>query len=207
VTRALGAVAALLVIGCGGASQRVSLNEPGLPPSYKQYAATLKRWTRHGHVIADFDEAMQASATLRSPEFRSAYASRFIRDYQVVPDSQERVRGEIMSDGADSFEFHVETATHDYDINDLTSAKTVWRITLINDAGREVKPREIIVSKDKRQVDYVFYPYATIFSRGWRLRFPRALGDGTPLVGADAKSLTLRIAGPVGVVNLVWRLQ
>jgi hypothetical protein len=207
VTRALGAVAALLVIGCGGSGQRVSLNEPGLAPNYKQYAASLKRWTRHGHVVADFDEAMQASATLRSPEFRAAYASRYIQDYQVVPDSRERVRGEIMSDGADSYEFHIETATHDYDINDLSSAKTVWRVTLINDGGHEVKPREIIPSREKRQFDFAFYPYATLFSRGWRLRFPRALADGTPLVAPDTKSLTMRIAGPVGVVDLVWRLQ
>jgi hypothetical protein len=156
--------------------------------------------------MADFDDALDVNATLRSPEFRSAYAVKYIVDYKIVPESVERVRGEIMSDGADSYEFHVETQTHDYDINDLTSSKTVWRITLINDAGHELQPREVLPDRVKREVDVEFYPYATIFSRAWRIRFPRASADGTPLVGSDTKTLTLRFAGPVGVVDVVWAL-
>jgi hypothetical protein len=202
------ALCALVFWGCAGAEkERVSLNEPTQPVTRKDYGKLLKRWTRHGHVITDFDDALDVNATLRSPEFRGAYATKYIEDYKVVPESRERVRGEIMSEGADSFEFHVETQTHDYDINELTSAKTVWRVTLINDQGHEIAPREIIADRVKREVDMEFYPYATIFSRGWRLRFPRALADGTPFVASDAKSLTLRFAGPVGVVDLVWALQ
>jgi hypothetical protein len=198
---------ALVALGCGGAPARVSLNEPTQAPVRKDYGKLLKRWTRHGHVITDFDEALDVNATLRAPEFRSAYAVKYITDYKIVPESRERVRGEIMSDGADSYEFHVETQTHDYDINDLTSSKTVWRITLINDQGHELHPREVLPDRVKREVDTEFYPYATIFSRGWRIRFPRAGADGTPLVGSDTKTLTLRFAGPVGVVDLVWALQ
>jgi hypothetical protein len=198
---------ALLALGCGGAPERVSLNEPTQVPTRKQYGQFLKRWTRHSHVINDFDDALDVNATLRSPEFRSAYASKYIVDYKIVPENRDRVRGEIMSEGADTYEFHVETQTHDYDINDLTSAKTVWRITLINDQGHELPPREVLPDKAKREVDVEFYPYATIFSRAWRLRFPRATADGTPLVGSETKTLTLRFAGPVGVVDLVWPLQ
>ena len=58
--------------------------------------------------------------------------------------------------------------------------------------------------KERRQLDMEFYPYASEFSRGWTLRFPRARADGTPLVGGDTKSLTLRFAGPQGSVDLVW---
>ena len=199
-------VAALLASGCA-AAPRVSLDEPTTQFTRKDYGKQLERWTRHGHVIHDFDEALEVNATLRAPEFRGAYAAKYLADYQVVPESRDRVRGEIMSDGADSFEFHVETATHDYDINDLTGAKTVWRVTLIDDQGHEVSPREVLPDKVRRQVDMEFYPYATLFSRGWRLRFPRARADGTPLVASGTKSLTLRFAGPVGVVDLVWALQ
>lgn len=201
------ALCALVALGCGcGAVERVSLNEPTQVPTRKEYGKLLKRWTRHGHAIFDFDEALDATATMRSPEFRSAYAAKYIEDYKVVPESRDRVRGEIMSDGADFYEFHVETQTHDYDINDLTSAKTVWRISLIDDQGHETKPREVTPDKAKREVYAEFYPYATIFSRAWRLRFPRAHTDGTPIVGSDTKSLTLRFAGPVGVVDLTWAI-
>ena len=43
--------------------------------------------------------------------------------YRIGTENQAHTRGEILSDGADTYEFHVETATHDYELNDLTSAK------------------------------------------------------------------------------------
>ena len=52
--------------------------------------------------------------------------------------------------------------------------------------------------KERRALDQEFYPYANIFSRGWTVRFPRTRADGSPLVGGDTKSLTLRFAGPQG---------
>ena len=62
-------------------------------------------------------------------------------------------------------------------------------------------------NKERRAVDTEFYPYASIFSRGWMLRFPRTRLDGSPLVGSDTKALTLRFAGPQGSVNLIWVLK
>jgi hypothetical protein len=200
------AALALVVLGCGGAPERVSLGDPQRALSDRDYVDQLKRWTRHGHVIADFDDALDVNATLRSPEFRAAYAEKYLKVYRVEPETQPKVRGELISDGADTFEFHVESAAHDYDINDFTSAKSIWRVTLVDDQGHEVKPIEIVPDKARRQAEIEFYPYAGIFARGWRMRFPRARLDGTPLVGAGTKSLMLRIAGPPGTIELVWLL-
>jgi hypothetical protein len=200
-------VAALLLSGCAGAPPRVSLAEPSPAPTAGDYVDQLKRWTRHAQIRSDFDEALDVDATLRSPEFRQAYAAKYLEVYRIPPDSEARVRGEILADGADTYEFHVETATHNYDLNDLTSAKSVWRVSLLDDQQHEVTPTTVVATKTRRELDMEFYPYATIFSRGWTLRFPRARGDGSPLVGADTKSLTLRFAGPQGSVDLVWVLK
>lgn len=199
--------AAWLVASCASAPIVVSLAEPSAPPTANDYVDELKRWTRHAHLRNDFDQALDVDATLRSPEFRAAYAAKYIELYRVGPENQARTRGELMSDGADSYEFHLETATHDYDLNDFTSAKTVWRITLLDDAGHEVKPSQVSAIKERLAVDEEFYPYATIFSRGWTVRFPRTRLDGSPLVGSDTKALTLRFAGPQGSVDLAWVLK
>ena len=199
--------AACLVAGCASAPIVVSLAEPSPPPTAKDYVNELKKWTRHAHLRNDFDQALDVDATLRSPEFREAYAAKYIEVFRIGTENQAHTRGDLLSDGADSYEFHIETATHDYDLNDLTSAKTVWRVTLLDDEGHEVKPSLVRGIKERRAVDQEFYPYTSIFSKGWRMRFPRARPDGTPLVGSDTKSLTLRFAGPVGVVDLVWMLQ
>jgi hypothetical protein len=203
----LALAAALVVAGCASAPVVVSMADPQKPATAKDYVAEVKRWTRHAHLRSDFDEALDVDATLRSPEFRDAYAAKYIELYRIGPENQAHTRGEILSDGADSYEFHIETATHDYALNDLTSAKTVWRVTLIDDQGHEVQPTRVVGQKERRTLDEQFYPYVGIFSRGWTVRFPRTRADGTPLVGADTKALTLRFAGPQGSVDLVWVLK
>jgi hypothetical protein len=199
--------AAILVAGCASAPVKVSLAEPAPPPTAKDYVAELKKWTRHAHLRNDFDQALDVDATLRSPEFRHAFASKYIDIYKIGEENRPKVRGEILADGADTYEFHVETATHDYALNDLTSAKTVWRVTLLDDQGHEVQPSAVNGLRERRALDQEFYPYATIFSRGWQIRFPRARLDGAPLIGADTKAVTLRFAGPQGTVDLVWVLK
>ena len=203
--RAALAVAALVVVaGCASNPPRVSLAEPAPPPTAKEYVNQLKKWTRHANLRSDFDEALDVDATLRAPEFRHSFAAKYIEIYRIGAENQAKTRGELLTDGADSYEFHVETATHDYALNDLTSSKTIWRLTLSDDQGHEVTPTSVAAIKERRQLDMEFYPYASEFSRGWTLRFPRARADGTPLVGGDTKSLTLRYAGPQGSVDLVW---
>jgi len=203
----LALAAALVVAGCASAPVVVSMADPQKPATAKDYVAQVKRWTRHAHLRSDFDEALDVDATLRSPEFRDAYAAKYIELYRIGPENQAHTRGEILSDGADSYEFHIETATHDYALNDLTSAKTVWRLTLVDDEGHEVQPTRVVGQKERRTLDEQFYPYVNIFSRGWTVRFPRTRIDGSPLVGSETKALTLRFAGPQGSVDLVWVLK
>jgi hypothetical protein len=193
--------------GCGGAPARVSLAEPTRAPRASDYVNTLKRWTRHGHLQDEFDSALDVDATMHSPEFRAVFAEKWIEVFRIGPVDAARVRSELRSDGADTFEFHVEMQTHAYELNDLSSAKAVWRVALVDDRGREVLPSDIMAGKQRRALDIAFYPYADIFSRGWRLRFPQRLPGGEPLVGPETKSLTLRFAGPPGSVDLVWALR
>jgi hypothetical protein len=200
-------LAPVAVAGCASAPIVVSLAEPAPPPTAKDYVDELKKWTRHAHLRNDFDQALDVDATMRSPEFREAFAAKYIEVYRIGPENQPHTRGDILSDGADSYEFHVETATHDYALNDLTSAKTVWRVTLVDDEGHEVQPARVTGLKERRALDQEFYPYTSVFSRGWTLRFPRTRVDGSPLVGSDTQALTLRFAGPQGSVDLVWVLK
>jgi hypothetical protein len=199
--------AVLVLAGCASSHAPVSLAEPSPPPTAKQYVDELKRWTRHGELLHDFDAALEVDATLRSPEFRAAFADKYVKLYRIAPETAIQVRGELLADGADTYEFHLETATHDYALNELGGARSVWRITLVDDEGHEVTPTEILATRVKRELDLAMYPYANYFSRGWRIRFPRVRADGAPLIGADARSLTLRLSGPAGSIDLLWRLK
>jgi hypothetical protein len=195
----------MLVAGCG--AKAVSLREPGLSVIAAEYVDLVKRWTRHGHLREDFDIALDVHATLRAPEFRAAYAAKYIEVYRVAPQAAAQRREELLSEFADSYEFHIESQTHTYELNDFQPTKKIWRLSLLNDRNQEVLPIEVASLKDRPEVVTVFYPYASLFSRSWRIRFPRQLPDGTALIGEGSRSLTLRFAGPQGTVDLTWRLR
>ena len=198
---------ALMLAGCGGAPVRLSLEPPATAPPARDYVDELKKWTRAGHLRDDFDEALSVRATFRSPEFRAAYAEKWVKVFRIGPDDAARQRARILSEGADTWEFHVESQAHRWEINDFSSKKSIWRVALVDEQGREVLPKEVIATTSRRELEVEFYPYASLFSRGWTFRFPKTLPDGTPLAGPKTQSLTMRIAGPMGSIDLVWNFR
>src|SRR5438093_9335 len=87
-----------LALGC--AAPKVSLEPPQQAPRAKDYVDLLKKWTRHGQLQSDFEVALEADATLHSPEFRAAYAEKFIAVYRLSPEEAARKRAELnVADG------------------------------------------------------------------------------------------------------------
>lgn len=206
MSRGLLALILLQLAACAAPSPAVSLAVPAQQPPAKEYVDELKRFTRHGHVIYDFDDAMAIDATFHAPEFQEAYAAKWAEVYKLDRAEAERVRAQLMAQATTNWEFYAETSAHNYEINDLASYKTVWRVTLVSDTGKEVVAREIKPAKELRAMAFAFYPYATVFSKGWRIKFPNKVGE-EPLVTPDTKKLTLRLAGPQGSIDLVWKLK
>jgi hypothetical protein len=200
------ALAAAMVAGCGH-SPRVSLAPPPGEIKAKQYVEMLKRWTRHGHSISDFDEALTVDATMHSPEFRAAYAEKWIDVYKLAPDEAARTRVDLNGQIANVWEFHFNTSGHTWEVNEMLPSKKQWVLQLLDDKGRAVEASFVKQVRDRIEVEQAFYPQAGIFTRAWTVQFPRNLPDGTPLVNTDTRSITLRIAGPKGDIDLIWKLQ
>jgi hypothetical protein len=195
-----------LLCGCAH-YPKVSLEPPSSTPSAKEYVDQLKRWTRHGHVLADFDEALTVDATLHSPEFRAAFTEKFIDVYKLAPDEAARKRVELNGQVANLWEFHITSSGHTWEVNEMLPTKKQWKIQLLDDKNRSVESTLVKMIRDRIEVEQEFYPHTSIFTRGWQVQFPRNLPDGSPLISADTKSITLRIAGPKGDVDLIWQLK
>ncbi len=202
----LALVCLALVAGCAGNSKIVSLAEPAIAPPVKSYVDEIKAWSRHGDMLHDFDATIIVDATMHSPEFRAAYIGKYLDVYKVGDNTRELAVAGIPN-APDSYEFHVETQTHAWEINELKPPKSLWRITLIDDRGREVTASSVKLEKTRPEFLQIFYPYSNLWARPWRILFPRNLDDGTPLVTPETKTLTMRIAGPAGNVDLLWRLK
>ena len=204
--------AALLLLGCGGVLSACAIANPvlSLAPTTtvsapSDYVKQVRRWTRHGDTIYDFDAALIVDATFHAPEFQAAFDAKYIHAYRVNENARTQVLAKLDAAANEGYVFHVETSSHTYELGDIKPPKTIWRTTLIDDKGREVSASVISQDRTRPEVLTTFYPYIGIFSRAWRVVFPTALPDGTPLVGPDTKNLTLRIAGPPGIIELRWR--
>jgi hypothetical protein len=199
-------LAVLLLCGCSYSNKVVSLAPSTAPVEPKRYVELLKRWSRHGDLRSDFDATMIVDATLFSPEFHAAYVAKYLDVYKVTPSARDAVAATIPLD-PDTYLFHVETQTHTWEVNELKPPKAIWRLSLLDDTGREALVREVKSENTRTEFLQVFYPYTQLFSKPWRVVFPKTLPDGSPLVGPETKSLTLRIAGPAGAVDVTWRLK
>ena len=201
-----GLVVLLLMAGCSKPGV-VSLSPPAQPLTAADYWKQINRWTRTGVVRSDFDSDLIIYATLHAAEFRSAFIAKNLDVFRVGSEQAPVERTRLQTEVADVWEFHVESATHRFEFNELGLKKMVWRIALVDDAGHEVSPIEVRPDRPRRSLEPMLYPYANDFSRGWRIRFAKTRLDGTPLVNDQTKSLTLRFAGPPGSTDLVWQLQ
>jgi hypothetical protein len=198
---------ALLLAGCATAPQYVSLAPPQAAVGMKQYVGEMEKFTRRGDSIFDFDTTLIVYATFHAPEFQDAFIAKYLDVYHVNANAQESVRGSLLESVAEGWVFHVETQSHTYELNELKPPKSVWRTTLVDDKGREVSPLGITNDNTRPEVLQAFYPYTNVFAHAWRIVFPKNLPDGSPLVTPDTKSLTMRIAGPPGHIELTWKMQ
>jgi hypothetical protein len=202
---AVAAVSSLLAVGCVTARQpSVDFSESTRAYLPSDYRDVYTRWTRHDYAEHDVDKAIEVWATFKSWDFREAYVERYAAIYNLSDADRAALRRAQRDAYHQAYEFHVIAQSADYLWNDLDKSSSAWRVALVDAAGHELAPDRIHVEKLPDAYESVFFPSKTPFSKSYRISFP------TPVVGGDfagvsSGSLTLRIASPLGRVELVWR--
>jgi hypothetical protein len=80
-------------------------------------------------------------------------------------------------------------------------------VRLIDDQGSETAPAEIEPIKKPGAIERTYFPYTTPWRSAYRIRFPKARGDGRPTIAASARWIGLRFAGAQGNQALVWAIE
>jgi hypothetical protein len=209
MTRARIACAALLV-ACGlaagcGQQKYAAVDFSDTPRDYvgKDYERVYERWTRHQKMIEEVDVALEVWATYKSWDFREAYIERYAEIYSLSDDDKKTLRGAQQDVARTTYEFHVTAQATNYKWNDLEKASSAWRTTLVDALGHELAPVSVRVEKLPGPYEDVFFPEKTPFTRGYAIRFD-APADATAFAGTKSGSLTLRIASPMGRIELEW---
>lgn len=172
-----------LLVACGGSNA---------------YERVTDKWTRKGTMRERYQEALTVNVTFKSLEWREAFARETSRDRGLEGAALDAQLAQAKADDAGPLEFEMIVVTWDRRENDLDRGKkSVWRVRLLDEAGMEVEPLEIV--KDKRP-DYIIraeFPRMSNFATAYVARFPR--DKITNLSG-----LRMHMSSPRGGVRLVW---
>jgi len=196
---------ASVLVGCATQKQvRVDFSETTRDYLPKEYPAVYRRWTRHDYAEHDVDKAIEVWATFESWDFREAYIERYASVYSLSDADRTTLRQAQRDAYHQAYEFHVIAQSADYTWNDLDKSSSAWRVTLVDALGHEIPSDRIHVEKLPDAYERDFFPDKTPFSKSYRIRFTMPTG-GVEFSGVKSGSITLRIASPIGRVDLLWQ--
>ncbi|MBN2572977.1 MAG: hypothetical protein JXP73_00290 [Deltaproteobacteria bacterium] len=188
-------------------SQTVDFSEN--PRSYRgaDYGGVHDAWTRHAKLVQDIGTAMEIWATFKSWEFRQAYVAKYAKVYDLADSEREALAKSQLETARAVYEIHlVAQSTNDH-WNDLGSRRSPWRLTLLDGTGAELAPTTIKVEKLPDAYESEFFPSRTPFSKTYTLRFVRPEGADASFVGPPSGRLILRLASPLGKVEVAWEAK
>jgi hypothetical protein len=196
-----------LSAACAQQPVRVDFSERQREYVAKDYGEVYERWTRHQQALHHTDVALEVWATFKSWDFRQAYIERYAAIYGLSETDRANLRQAQLEASRGTYEFLVTALATEYRWNDLDRENSAWRVTLLDALGHEVAATEIKVEKFPDAFEREFFPAKNQFNRAftktYAIRF--AVGEAGEFVGAKSGALTLRIASPIGRVELVWQ--
>jgi len=170
------------------------------------YPRVYQDWTRHVRLVQDVGTVIEAWATYKSPDFRQAYIAKYSAVYDLPDHDRSSLTKEQLEAARNTFDFHVAAQTTSDRWNDLERKNSPWRITLLDEAGAELSPTSVHAVKLPELYESQFFPDRTEFTRSYEISFARP-SEGQDFESSGKKRLTLRIAGPMGSIDLVWEAK
>lgn len=171
------------------------------------YETVYDLWTRDA---APFDfgrlrSVLHTTATFESREFRWAYVVRYGEDFGLPTDARNAMLSATLADAELHHRFLVTLGgAVKFRELDLTDERGAWRVLLIDDRGRQMRPVEIQKIHHPTPAERAYFPTIGPFRQAFRLVFPIKGDDGYPTVPPEATFATLRFTGPEGQVDLKW---
>jgi len=191
--------------GCASQKQfTVDFSETPRDYLASDYPGVYQRWTRHDFAEHDVDKALEVWATCKSWDFREAYLEKYAAIYSVPDTKRDELRQGEREAYHTAYEFHLIAQSANWDWNDLEKATSPWRLTLIDALGHELPSERVMIDKLPDAYEREFFPARGPFTKSYKVRFI-VPAPGADFVGAKSGSLTLRIASPIGRLDLVWK--
>lgn len=198
-------VVAALVACQSDKAGRVDFSETRRDYVSKDYDDVYERWTRHDFAMHEIEKALEVWVTFKSWDFRAAYVERYASIYSLSDADRTKLLNGQRNSLHEAYEFHLTAQSANYKWNDLEKSSSPWRVTLLDALGHELAPETGKISVEKLPDAYEreFFPAKNPFSKTYSVRFvPPA---NTDFEGIKTGSIILRLASPLGRIELTWR--
>jgi hypothetical protein len=196
----IGLLGLLVWVGCGAALPKRDLSGQW-PAIAEDYDRTTEAWTAKTNLRDQYQEILELAAVFKSPQWRAAHASRDAFYRKLEGQQREQVMAQAQAAWQGPYEVALLVTMWDRRENDLDRGKkSNWRVVLVDEAGNEIEPLEIV--KDKRPAFTIRSDYSAFgdFATAYIARFPR----DKQLFGDGVKRVRLRMSGVRGGVEVVW---
>jgi hypothetical protein len=208
MTRARGVTSIAFRLGClawlgacGATYPTVRLTEDW-PATIRDYDDVVDDWTRKAQLRADYQEVCELVATLKSAEWRAAYAAHDAQIRGLAGEALAQHLAQSRAEVAGPYEIEVMLTTWDRRENDLDRGKkSVWRIVLLDETGREIEPLEIVKDRRPAFVVRAEFPGLGEFATPYVARFPRTAS----IFGPAARQVRLRLSSTRGGLEVLWK--
>jgi hypothetical protein len=194
-----------LALGLGCVTRPPTLGEPAPvvrdTRSEQAYQALLGRYTANDEIYSGFDTVLFAAATLQTPAFREARVRRQALFQSLTARKVEALLAEEREQAGRTHEFLLGVHVDNPRNNDFDRANSVWNVLLVTPTA-EVRPVRVQRLGRSSQDLRALYPYLGTFWVAYRMEFPTALEDGTPVIPPGTERVSLRIASSLGQVEL-----
>lgn len=188
-------------------SQTVDFAETTKPYRASDYLAVHDAWTRHVKLVQDIGTVMEVWATFKSWDFRQAYVAKYAKVYDLADDERQSLEKVQLDTARAVYEIHLVAQSTNAGWNDLDSKRSPWRLTLLDGTGAELAPTTVKAERLPDAYEGEFFPSRTPFSRTYTLRFVPPEDAQETFVGPPSGRLTLRLASPVGKVEVTWEAK
>lgn len=171
----------------------------------KEYHDFLKKWTRDKTIYSEFETKIHISATYKSPEFMKAYQKEYARLYDDIPDHYDE-KDKIRDDFDDQYKaFFFYAYLPDREANDFDLQRSIWKIYLIDEAGKNSDPVEIRRISKITPVIEAFYPYVKkYYGNFYQLKFLSNNNEINKILKAENQEIKLVFTSVLGRVELNW---
>ncbi len=200
---------AALLSGC---QWMMGMPHVGPPPprvaddaSEAHYQEVLGRWTRRAEIYEGLDSRAFFVASLETMELRQARVER-LSEFRGLPQSERAALLEKeRAEHANSIVLFLAVHVNERRFDDFSRKGSMWHLALVGEGG-EVEPISVEKLGGPDPNLRALYPYLEDFWVGYRLKFPRALPGGRPLLPLHSGGFELSLSSAVGRARLNWSL-